>query len=349
MKKQIFLGLILCLFFVSVASAEEVLNYSYSSDYDGIQIKELKYDPYPANPGEYFEIWIQAQLGNRDYAKFEVLSEYPFSIDYNENPIREYDNTGNREVVMHYKVRVADDAVEGENELKLKYTGDKYANSNVITSFPIQISDVQTNFDLVIQEPSGTDVSIAIANIGKNTANSLIVRIPEQDNYRVSGTNGQMVGNLDSGDYTLVSFTLAQIGRGTDSSNLQVQLDYTDSIGERRSLIKEVQFISTSPVGFNATGNGQVSSGNLGNGNFPRSNLQQQQGNSIFKSIWFWVGIIVLVVGCYWYYRKNPEKIKNFFSQIKSKLNKKSRSEKSSEKGSKKVPDWVSAERTNKK
>lgn len=343
MKKQLTLGLILCVFLLSVVSAEEVLNYSYSGDFDGIQIKELKYDPYPANPGEYFEIWIQASLGSRNYAKFELLEEYPFSIDSNENSTREYDGTGNREVVMHYKIRVADDAVEGENGLKLKYTSEKYADSNVIASFPIQISDVQTDFDLVIQESSGTDVSIAIANIGKNTANSLIVRIPEQDNYGVSGTNGQMVGNLDSGDYTIVSFTLAQVGRSTDSNPLQVQLDYTDSIGERRSLIKNIQFISASPVGFNMTGKGQAPNGNFGDGNF-----QAQQSNSIFKSIWFWAVIIILVGGGYWYYRKNPEKVKHLFSQIKSRINKKSGSGKPSEEDSKKVPEWVSAERKKK-
>lgn len=331
MKKQNLFFIILCLFFVSAVSAEEILNYSsYDGDYSGIIITQLKYDPYPANPGEYFEIWVQAQLGDTDYAKFELIEEYPFSLDDNEDPIREYDNTGSREVVMHYKVRVADDAVEGENILKLMYTTQRYGSSASIKEFPIQVSDVQTDFDLVIQESSGTDVSIAIANIGKNTANSLIIRIPEQESYKVSGTNGQMVGNLDSGDYTITSFSLTQVKRGSDSSPLRVQLDYTDSIGERRSLVKEVQFISTSPVNVSMNGNGQIPSGN-----FPRGNFPQQQSSSVFTSIWFWLIIVALAGAGYWYYRK-------------VKLNKTSGSERSSQKGSKKVPEWVSSERTSK-
>jgi len=340
MKKQFIFGLMLCIFLISFVSAEEVLNYSYSYDFDGIQVTQLKYEPYPANPGEYFEVWLQASLGSRDYAKFELIEEYPFSIDSNEDAIREYEDPGNMVVVMKYKIRVDDNAVEGVNNLKIRYTSDKYSDSGVIHGFPIQISDVQTNFDLVIQESSGTDVSIAIANIGKNTANSLIVRIPEQESYKVSGTNGQMVGNLDAGDYTIVSFTLAQVGRGSDSSTLQVQLDYTDSIGERRSIIKDVQFVLASPIGFNMTGNGQVPSGN-----FQRGNFQAQQDNSIFKSIWFWLVIIILAGGSYWYYRKNPKQIKELFSKIKSKLNKKSGSEKSP----KGTPDWISSERTKRK
>lgn len=337
MRKQLILGLIVGLFFISVVSAQEVLNYTYNDDSGSIQITQLKYEPYPANPGEYFDIWIQAQLGDQDYARFELVQEYPFSIDANENPIRVYEDSSNSEVVMHYKVRVDDDAVEGENELKLKYTGERYANSNIVTEFPIQISEVQTDFDLVIQESSGTDVSIAIANIGKNTANSLIVRIPNQDNYQVSGTNGQMVGNLDSGDYTIVSFSLSQIGRATDSNPLQVQLDYTDSIGERRSLIKNVESISVSPLSFNISGRTQAPTG----GNFPRGNFQQTQSTSIFKSYWFWLIIIALVLGSYLYYRKNSDKVKGIFSKFNKKFG--------NEKNSKETLDWVSAERIKKR
>ena len=91
----------------------------------------------------------------------------------------------------------------------------------------IDVADAQTNFDLVVQDSTSSEVSLAIANVGKNTANSMIVRIPEQNGFRVTGTNGQMVGNLDSGDYTIASFSLAAIGR--NSENLTVQIDYRNT------------------------------------------------------------------------------------------------------------------------
>lgn len=331
-----------------------VNNVAAQSSTCNLDVTLVNQDPYPAIPGDYVEVLFQingVQNPDCEGSNFEISLEYPFSIDPNDSTKKTlegstYYRDRKTDWIIPYDIRIDKNAVEKTYQIEAKYGPGSFSEGSYFSKkFNLTVEDIRTDFDLVIQESSGTDVSIAIANIGKNTANSLIIRIPEQENYGVSGTNGQMVGNLDSGDYTIVSFTLAQIGRGSDSSTLQVQLDYTDSIGERRSIIKNVDFISASPVGFNMTGNGQVPSGNFGNGNFQRGNFQAQQSTSVFKSIWFWLVIAILAGGSYWYYRKNPEKVKHLFSEIKSKLNKKSGSEKSS----KGTPEWVSAERTKKK
>jgi len=337
MKKQFIFILGLCIFSLGIISAQEAVNYTYSSDYNGIQITELRYEPYPVNPGEYFDIWIKANTGgsSRD-TTFELAPKFPFSLDENENPIRKFGNV-NTVVVFNYKVRVSDDAVEGVNELDLKYNTDGNNNSWVMKSFDIPIANAQTDFDLVIQESSGTDVSLAIANIGKNTANSLIIRIPEQNSFAISGTNGQMVGNLNSGDYTIVSFGLTPIGR-SDTGTLKVQLDYTDSIGKRRSLIKDVQFISSSPIR-NAT---MQRYGNVSGNAIPRGNFANQQASgSIFKNAWFWL-IIIIILGTGYYTYRNPERAKDILSKLK-------RDKSGNEKSSKGTPEWVSVERTKKK
>jgi hypothetical protein len=154
------------------------------------------------------------------------------------------------------------------------------------------------------------------------------VRIPQQDAFSVSGTNGQMVGNLESGDYSVVSFTLVQKNR--NSENLKVEMDYTDSIGERRSVTKEVSISFGSLIS-------QNSSGPMAGGSFPG----RQQNTSVFKSLWFWIlmSVIILVI-FYILYRKFPEKFKSFFNKFKR--NKK-------EKNSKETPDWILSERASKK
>ena len=103
--------------------------------------------------------------------------------------------------------------------------------------FDIEVSDAQTQFDGVIQEIEGSSISLALANTGKNVANSVIVKIPKQDNFQAIGTSGQMVGNLDNGDYTIVGFDVKDIG---DENTIMFQIDYTDSIDERRSVILEL-------------------------------------------------------------------------------------------------------------
>ena len=185
MKLRFFILILLGFILLNFVSAEEI-NCSYSYNFDGIQITSLKYEPYPVNPGEYFEIWIQADLGNKDYAKFELIEDFPFSLDNNEEAIREYENAEHREVVMKYKVRVDKDAVEGSNELKIGYTSSKFSDVSVVKPLEISIIGSQTSFDAVIQESTTSEVSIAIANIGKYTANSVVVRIPEQETFKVT-------------------------------------------------------------------------------------------------------------------------------------------------------------------
>lgn len=327
--KNTFLISFFILNLISIVSAE-VIDYNYEESFSGAQIIQLKYEPYPVNPGEYFTLWIKINLGSssRD-AKFELVPEFPFSLDSNEKSLRSF-GSGSGEVVAEYKIRIDKDAVEGKNELKFRYASDGKSGNWIVGSFDIQVENVQTDFDLIIQESSGTDYSIAIANIGKNTANSLIVRIPEQDGYKTIGTNGQMVGNLESGDYTIVSFSLSSVGRNAES--LKVRLDYTDSIGERRSLIKEVGSLSISPLGNNETMSAY--------GNFPRNSTIQQQKESILKNYWFW-GIVLLIILIIIFILKYPNRIKLFFSKIN-----KNKSGKDIES---KTPDWILAERTKRK
>ena len=101
----------------------------------------------------------------------------------NEEAIREYTDAENRVIVMKYKVRVDKAAVEGPNGLKIGYTSNKFSDVSIIESFEISVVGIQTNFDAVIQESTASDVSIAIANVGKYTANSVVVRIPDEEHH----------------------------------------------------------------------------------------------------------------------------------------------------------------------
>ena len=311
--------------FFNFVSAEEI-NYSTTANYGGVQISSLKYEEYPANPGDYIDVWIKASIGSSvDYVKFELVNSFPFSVDSSEDSVREYsDYTG--EVIFHYKVRVDKDAVEGTNELKIAITSSDSAASGSIYSMEVEVADAQTDFDLIIQDSTTSEISLAIANIGKNTANSMIVRIPEQDNYKITGTNGQMVGNLESGDYTIASFSLVSVGR--TAGNLIVQIDYTDSIGERRSVLKEVEFNSqSSSTAGNVTSTfPNDASGNfVMNGNFPNSK------NSNTK--WYIItGVLVLILVGLFIYSKNPKKIKDFFKHNHNK---------SSKNDNPTAPEWI--------
>jgi hypothetical protein len=311
MNKKILLWLVLLVvsvFFVSAADYEinftDFNTYKSSSTYANIQVKSMRYEPYPVNPGEYFTLWIKAENIGTTLTKnayFELVPKYPFSLDSNEDAVREYGElTSEEPVILEYKVRVDKDAVEGTNEIEIRYNTDGDDSYWIYKEFDIEVDDAQTDFDLVIQEVSDSEVSIAIANTGKNVAYSVIVRIPEQDDFQATGTNGQMVGNLENGDYTLVGFEIAS--KSKNAKNLKVQIDYTDGIGERRSIIKEVNF--DTGMSYNISQISQFS------GNFSRNGIRRTQQLIIYQQWWFWAIIIaVLYAGfkLFKFYKRNKE------------------------------------------
>jgi len=300
-------------------------------------------DPSPAIPGEYVNLIFQltgVNNSNCNGAKFGLMLEYPFSLDNNESTktLESYIYAPNNKEVwtISYKIRVDENAIDGENDLQVRYSNghDNTWASYSTKIFNIPIEDSRTSFDAVIQETSSSDVSIAIANTGKYTANSMIVRIPEQENFKVSGTNGQMVGNLDSGDYTVVGFTITpnmQKTSGTSNTQterniLKVQVDYTDGIGERRTSVLEIPFAGNS-LPTNSTAS-------FPNGFRPRTAQQ-----SIFSQWYFWVIVIILLLLGFGFYNKYKTKIKNRLAKNKNKTES-SKEEKDSE-----TPNWVKKEK----
>ncbi len=213
-----------------------------------LNITMINQDPYPAIPGEYVKIVFQAngvQDPNCDEVKFELIPSYPFSLDTNKESLQILEQSTWTPDYMGgwmvpYTLRVDKDALDGDSEVKVRYSIGN-SNSYIQKVFTITVEDLRTNFDAVIQESTSSEVSIAIANTGKYTANAVVVRIPEQENFMATETNGQMVGNLDAGDYTIVSFSISPKRTSAKTSNeLKFDIYYTDSLGERRIVNMEL-------------------------------------------------------------------------------------------------------------
>jgi hypothetical protein len=179
----------------------------------------------------------------------------------------------------------------------------------------------ETNFDVTFSESSAAQTSLSVANTGNNPAYSVTVRIPEQDNFKVQGSTASIVGNLDEGDYTIVSFhvtsTSASFGgtgaanvtqqrplsegdrqklresfsrrNASENNNLKVLIEYTDATGIRRTVEKTVpiQLMTMSSYG-------------------SQLNTRVGQQQSIWKNHTFIVTIalVVLIIGGFIIYKK---------------------------------------------
>jgi len=257
-NKIILLLLVLSLVLVSFVSAE-------SAGTCTLDVSLINQEPYPAAPNSYVKLVFQVsgvENPKCEGAKFEFVPTYPFSLDQNEQALKILDSGStyvsnyNNNWMVAYKVRVDKDAIEGDSEIKIRYVvGAEGPDPYITKTFTIDIEDTRTSFDAVIQDVSESEVSIALANVGKYTANSVVIRIPEQEDFKATKTNAQMVGNLESGDYTLAGFELmSNTERNTLTQNevfqkqknvlvdkeenkesfLKFNVHYTDSIGERR-------------------------------------------------------------------------------------------------------------------
>ena len=300
-----------------------------------LDVSLINQDPYPATPDSYVDIVFQisgVQNSECDGATFELLPDYPFSLDEN-NGLKTLEGStytldNKNEWMIPYKLRVDKDALDGNNSVKVRYNLGKWDSDTYYTeNFDIIIQDSRTAFDAVIQETSGSDVSIAIANIGKYTANSVVVRIPEQEDFETSGVDGQMVGNLDSGDYTIVGFSLIQkMGIPNNStrrdgmppinfsqqsnSKLKFDIYYTDNIGERRVVNMDLPL---------RLGNSSI----IGNFNGRKINST----GSLLSKWYFWVSAAVIILLLAGFYNKYKRRIRTAFQKTKD--------------SSASTPDWI--------
>jgi len=190
-------------------------------------------------------------------------------------------------------------------DLNLEFEDYESNTSEISTTAGIFVGG-ETDFDVAFSGSSEDETSFSIANIGSVSANSVTVSIPDQKGWKVSGIDSVIIGNLNTGDYTIASFNLQQevegALRGPSENNessqvppslsanqpsvLNIEISYTDTQGERHTVTKEVD-INPSTTG--STPDGMVYGGRPG-----------RHGNAMQKTTtatkWIGIGIVGLTI-----------------------------------------------------
>ncbi len=204
----------------------------------------ISQDPMPVNNGDVVEVFFKTDIkfseNPPENLVVKIFPEHPFSLITGENDTIEFGNVVSipytESFTFKYKLLVDENANEGDNKIKVGYSVD--GGKNFITrDHIISVAKTSTDFDVIAQDISESSTTLAVVNIGANTGYSVIMRIPEQENFRVTGASANVMGNIDAGDYTLAIF---QITPTSNEKNLVVEISYTDGLGIRRTIEKEV-------------------------------------------------------------------------------------------------------------
>ncbi len=239
MKKELMLFLTFS-FLISLASATCDLEASL-----------LNQDPYPAVPGDYVELVFQIDgVENTDCGliTFELLEKYPIEFDPGTDSKQviqggTYTRDRSSFFMAPYKVRVDADALDGDNTIEVDFSDSSSPqDSHQTKQFNLNVEDVKVEFEIFVKnyDSSTNEITFQILNIEENDIYALTLEIPKQEGLEVKGANRNIVGDLDSNDYTTTTFEAIP-----EDGEITLNLIYTDEINERRTVSKKVTFDSS--------------------------------------------------------------------------------------------------------
>ncbi len=171
------------------------LQITLAADNPALKATLLRYDPAPAQAGEYTTVYVQIEnigsISTTD-ANIEFKDNYPFSIDKAEDKIINLGKIGGGQTtIVDFKVRVDEKAVLGENIIKFVLS-DK-PSSSVEKQFSINVKPL--NSDLTLKNIEVTPSSLnpgdsaKISITLKNTEDSTLSQITSKLwTYSIQGT-----------------------------------------------------------------------------------------------------------------------------------------------------------------
>jgi hypothetical protein len=211
--------------------------------YKSVDISTLKYEPYPAQPGSYLRLYLNvANTGTEQVDDIIIIlkPKYPFYLDKGENATRTiYDLRASDSAIIDYKVRVSLDTVEGENELKLKYSidgGNSWVEKEVTINIQTQDANLAIkSFESAEVEPGEiADLKIILKNNADSYLRNIKVKldIGGLSVSPVETTEERSIYQMKSGEEKTLEFKLlVSPDASSGPYKIPVNISYYDSIG----------------------------------------------------------------------------------------------------------------------
>jgi hypothetical protein len=207
-----------------------------------IQANFMSQDPDPADAGN--DLDLRWQIYNTlstptDNLKFHLDAGYPFLFEAGDSPDKNLGpsvGTNDQEVfyVLHYKLRVADNAIKGTYNVTLNWdTGSGYSNKE----FPIYVDPKKADFvvgalvtspEKLIADTKEAKLSVDINNIGKGNAENVKIKLslPEGFNSSYSYSDEDTLGIIPKDGSKTATF-YADVDENIKEGNYLAKLNIT--------------------------------------------------------------------------------------------------------------------------
>jgi len=255
-----------------------------------LNAKLINQDPYPAIPGEYVKLVFQLDgVSNPECGNtyFELIEEYPINFDPGVGSFIEvisgtYSQDFSSYLIAPFRVRVDKDALDGENEISVRFASNYIHNSEnffTIEKFNLTIEDSRTDFEVNIKDYSYADKTLTfeILNIGEHDVEALTIDIIQQENIIIKGPNRNIVGSLDSNEDTTFNFEATP-----KEGSIILDISYNDKNNVRRTLQKTIFFDSTY--------------------------FTDRAGEEGGRSIWSYLLYLIIILAIYYFWKKRKVK-----------------------------------------
>lgn len=211
-----------------------------------IQVSLVNQEPLPAIPGESTKLIFQVDgIENKECqtVEFELLANYPITLEPGQTSkytIESGTYTQNYQsfFMAPYKVIVNKDAIDGEALVEARYRFG--GNEGYVTQqFNLEIEDVRANFEVYVKDydAATNTLTFEILNTAESDIEALTIKVPEQENIQIRGSNINIVGDLDSNEYTTADFKAIP-----KDGEIKLLISYSDQINERRVVEETVVY-----------------------------------------------------------------------------------------------------------
>jgi len=217
-----------------------------------LSVSLISQDPDPVNPGEYVDVrWKVVNDGSKDADNvvFEIMPGYPFSLNPGESPIQDVGNvwglqTGEKGIILHYKLRVDKDAIEGDNEIKLK--ANMKGNVSQTFNFTIRVQTIDAALGIYssVTDPGmiipgeESKIKITLKNLADSVMEDISVKLnlssDDMPFVPIGDSTEKRIRHLKAGEEGQIEFNVVALADADSQTyKLPITLTYYDELGEK--------------------------------------------------------------------------------------------------------------------